>query len=87
MRGALVDRTSFIAALRDGLLEFERVQLLERLSGRYADTAIIVGRTAMTGSFEAPSFSTESRYTHGLCRQRDGRWRPASAQGTRIVEA
>jgi ketosteroid isomerase-like protein len=87
MRGALVDRTSFVAALRDGLLEFERVQLLERLSRRYGDTAIIVGRTEMTGSLEALSFSTQSRYTHVLCRQRDGRWRLASAQGTRIVEA
>jgi hypothetical protein len=34
----VIDRTSFIAAPRDRLLEFERVHLVERLTRRYGDT-------------------------------------------------
>jgi ketosteroid isomerase-like protein len=87
MSGGVVDRTAFVAALRDRLLEFGRVDLIERQTRRYGDTAIIVGRTQMSGSFDAASFTATSRYTHVLLRKRDGRWRLASAQGTRIVDA
>jgi ketosteroid isomerase-like protein len=83
----VIDRTSFIAAPRDRLLEFERVHLVERLTRRYGDTAIIVGRTEMSGSFDAASFAAASRYTHVVLRERNGRWRLASAQRTRIVDA
>ena len=82
--GGVVDRPSFIAALRDGLVGFERVHLIERVTRRYGDTAIIVGRTEMSGSFDGARFAAASRYTHVLLRERDGRWRLASAQGTRI---
>jgi ketosteroid isomerase-like protein len=84
MSGGVIDRPSFIAALRDGLLGFERVHLLERVTRRYGDTAIIVGRTEMSGSFDGATFAAASRYTHVLLRERTGRWRLASAQGTRI---
>ena len=84
MSGGVVDRPSFIAALRDGLVAFERVHLVERVTRRYGDTAIIVGRTDMSGSFDGARFAAASRYTHVLLRERDGRWRLASAQGTRI---
>ena len=84
MSGGVVDRPSFIAALRDGLVGFERVHLVERVTRRYGDTAIIVGRTEMSGSFDGARFAAASRYTHVLLRERDGRWRLASAQGTRI---
>ena len=40
MSGGVVDRPSFIAALRDGLVGFERVHLVERVTRRYGDTAI-----------------------------------------------
>ena len=80
----MVDRPSFIAALRDGLVGFERVHLVERVTRRYGDTAIIVGRTEMSGSFDGAKFAAASRYTHVLLRERDGHWRLASAQGTRI---
>jgi ketosteroid isomerase-like protein len=84
MSGRVVDRASFTAALRDGLVEFEGVHLVERLTRRYGDTAIIVGRTEMSGSFDGATFAAASRYTHVLLREPDGRWRLASAQGTRI---
>jgi ketosteroid isomerase-like protein len=87
MSGAVADRTAFIAALRDRRLEFERMDLVERLTRRHGDTAIIVGRTDMAGTFDAAKFAAASRYTHVLRREDDGRWRLANAQGTRVVDA
>ena len=87
MSGGVADRASFIAALRDRRLAFERVHLVERQTRRHGDTAIIVGRTEMSGSFEAASFAAASRYTHVFLRGRDGRWRLTSAPGTRIIDA
>jgi ketosteroid isomerase-like protein len=85
--GRVVDRAAFIAALRDRLLAFERVDLVERRTRHYGETAVIVGRTEMAGSLDAARFAVASRYTHVLVRERDGRWRLVSGQGTRIVDA
>jgi ketosteroid isomerase-like protein len=85
--GAVIERAAFIAALRDGLLEFQRVHLIERVTREYGDVAIIVGRTDLSGSFDEASFTAASRYTHVLRRDRDGLWRLVSGQGTRIAEA
>ena len=87
MSGSVADRAAFVAALRDGRLSFERVQLVERLTRRYGDTAIIVGRTEMSGSFDATSFAVASRYTHVFVLEHDGRWRLATTQGTSIAGA
>jgi ketosteroid isomerase-like protein len=87
MSGAVTDRAAFIGALRDGLLEFERVKLVERVTRRHGDTAIIVGRTEMAGSSGAATFTAASRYTHVFARTGDGHWRLVTAQGTRIAEA
>jgi ketosteroid isomerase-like protein len=86
MSGSVTDRTAFIAALRDRLLEFERVHLIDRLTRRYGDAAIIIGRTDMAGTFAGAGFAAASRYTHVLFREGGGRWRLATAQGTRIVD-
>jgi ketosteroid isomerase-like protein len=80
MSGGVADRTAFIAALRDRLFEFERVDVVERVTRRYGDTTILVGRTEMSGSLGGAPFSAASRYTHVLVRGGDGRWRLASAQ-------
>jgi ketosteroid isomerase-like protein len=86
--GTVADRASFIAALEDGALEFDRIELVERLTRHYGDTAIIVGRTEMSGAFGGVGFAASSRYTHVFVRDSDdGRWRLASAQGTRIGDA
>lgn len=85
MSGGVADRASFVAAVRDRLVEFERVALVERVTRRYGDTAIIVGRTEMSGTFGGDGFAAASRYTHVLVCGGDGRWRLATAQGTRIA--
>ena len=84
--GAAVDQPTFIAAVRDRVLEFEHAWLVQRATRRYGDTAIIVGRTEMAGSFAGVAFAAASRYTHVLLRDPEGRWRLATAQGTRISD-
>jgi ketosteroid isomerase-like protein len=86
MSGAIAGRAAFIAALRDGSLKFDRITLIERDTRRHGDTAIIVGRTQMAGSFVGASFTAASRYTHVLLRGQEDRWRLVSAQGTRIAD-
>jgi ketosteroid isomerase-like protein len=63
------------------------VDVVERHTRHHGDTAIIVGRTDMAGTFDAATFAAASRYTHVLRREGDGRWRLANAQGTRVVDA
>jgi ketosteroid isomerase-like protein len=86
MSGAVADRAALTAALAEHVLDFERVELLERAARHYGDTAILVGRTQMAGSFAGASFAAASRYTHVFVRGADKRWRLASAQGTQIIE-
>ena len=86
LSGGVADRATLLGAFRDGLLAFERVDVVERVARRYGDTVVIVGRTEMAGSFGGAGFTTASRYTHVIVRTPDGTWRLASAQGTQIAE-
>jgi ketosteroid isomerase-like protein len=86
MSGAVADRAALTTALAEQVLEFERVELIERAGRHYGDTAILVGRTRMAGSFAGAAFTAASRYTHVFVRGVDTRWRLASAQGTQIIE-
>jgi ketosteroid isomerase-like protein len=84
--GAVSDRSGLVAALRDGALAFERLELVERATRVYGDAAIVVGRTSMAGSLAGTAFAVASRYTHVFVRGEAGDWRLASGQGTPIVE-
>jgi ketosteroid isomerase-like protein len=86
MSGAVADRAALTVALAERVLAFERVELIERAARHYSDTAILVGRTQMAGSFAGAAFTAASRYTHVFVRGADTRWRLASAQGTQIIE-
>ena len=85
--GTVVERSAFLDALRGGVLAFERVELVERATRRFGETAIIVGRTELAGSFAGTGFSVSSRYTHVFVRGRDERWRFVNGQGTPIADA
>ena len=87
LSGGVVDRAGIIGALRDGLLVFDRVDVVERAARRYGDTVIVVGRTELAGRFSGSPFTVESRYTHVLVRESASAWRLVTAQGTPIVEA
>ena len=86
MSGAVADRAALLAALDERILEFGHVELIERAARHYGDTAILVGRTQMAGSFAGAAFAAASRYTHVFVRGADTRWRLASAQGTQIID-
>src|SRR5919198_6057899 len=58
-----------------------RLEPLERSERRFGNAAVIIGRTRMSGRFDATPFTTVSRYTHVFVRDAE-RWRLASAQGT-----
>jgi len=51
----------------------------------YQTTAVITGRTEMSGQFGETPFATKSRYTHVYVEQQ-GRWRLVAAQGTKIID-
>jgi ketosteroid isomerase-like protein len=85
MRGAEADKAAFVAVLGDGQVVFDSIEPADRRVRVYAGTAVITGRTSMSGSFAGAPFSAASRYTHVFVDQ-DDRWRLVAAQGTQIVE-
>lgn len=86
MAGSVVGKDPFVAAMRDGVLGFDRIDVEGRAVRAYGDdTAVIVGSTRMSGTFLASPFTVHSRYTHVFVRQ-DSSWRLASAQGTQIAD-
>jgi ketosteroid isomerase-like protein len=87
MSGGVADRGTFVAAVRERIVAFDRLELVERAARRYGDSTVIVGRTEMAGTFAGAPFDASSRYTHVLVRDSDDRWRLATAQGTRILDA
>lgn len=87
MSGNAVDRAAFVAAVAGRVVTFAGIDVGERITRRYADAAIVVGRTSMRGTFADTAFSVESRYTHVFVCAGGDRWLLASAQGTPISTA
>jgi ketosteroid isomerase-like protein len=85
--GPVVDRGSFIAAVGRRLVDFGAIDVRERNTRRWGDTAIVVGRTEMSGSVDAVPFAVASRYTHVFVRKPDRDWRLISAQGTPMMDS
>lgn len=84
--GTVTERPSFLQALREKAVVFERLELVERATRVYGETGIVVGRTAMAGSIAGEPFEVASRYTHVFVAHGDQGWRLANGQGTPIVE-
>jgi ketosteroid isomerase-like protein len=84
--GATVYRHEFIGSVASGLLRFDEIEVAERATRRFGDTAVVIGRTRMAGSIDGTPFEVASRYTHVLTRVHGGVWRLVSAQGTRIAD-
>jgi ketosteroid isomerase-like protein len=85
--GAVADSEAFLGAFRRGLLSFSRVELVDRFTRFYRDTAAIVGRTEMAGTLDGADFAVSSRYTHVFALGDNRRWRLVAAQGSKIVDA
>ena len=83
MSGSETPKAALLDAVRAGLLKFEKIECFETRVRNYDKTAVITGRTRMSGRFGETIFSVSSRYTHVYV-ELQGRWLMASAQGTPI---
>lgn len=84
MTGSEVKKPDLLAVLGSGQLKFEAIQPVESQVRLYGLTAVITGRTQMSGRFGETPFTASSRYTHVFVEDQ-GQWRLVSAQGTQIV--
>jgi len=85
MTGSAVKKPDLLAVLGSGQLKFEAIQPVEAQVRLYGITAVITGRTEMSGRFGEAVFTTSSRYTHVFVKEQS-QWRLVSAQGTQIVK-
>ena len=83
MTGSEVRKPDLLAVLRSGQLKFEAIEPIESQVRHYGFTAVITGRTEMSGRFGETPFKASSRYTHVFVKDQD-QWRLVSAQGTQI---
>lgn len=84
MRGAEITKAGLLAVVGSGQLKFEVIQPAESRVRLYPSTAVITGRTEMSGRFGEAPFAASSRHIHVYVEQQ-GRWRMVSAQGTWIA--
>jgi len=84
LQGGEIPRAALLDAMTQGVVRFERVEVLESRARLYGNVAVITGRTEMAGQGGGQPWSARSRYTHVFVEQQ-GRWRLVAAQGTRIA--
>jgi len=84
MTGSEVKKPDLLAVLGSGQLKFEAIQPVESQVRLYGITAVITGRTQMSGRLGETPFTASSRYTHVFVKEQS-QWRLVSAQGTQIV--
>lgn len=88
MAGSVFGRDELVGGIEQGAIAFESVRLVgEREVRRHGATAVVIGRTEMTGAAGGRPFTTASRYTHVFVEDEgDGRLRMLSAQGTPVAD-
>jgi hypothetical protein len=84
MGGSEVTKSSLLGAIESGQLKFEAVEPAEMRVRIYHTTAVVTGRTQMSGRFGETPFAARSRYTHVYVEEQS-RWRLVAAQGTQIT--
>ena len=86
LSGSELDKSVLVPLVGSGYLAFDEIQRYPT-EGRvrvYGPTAVVTGRTQMSGRYENASWLARSRYTHVYVNDQ-GTWRLASAQGTPIA--
>ena len=83
MSGSEITKSSLLSAINSGQLRFEAIEPIDSRERLYHTTAVITGRTKMSGWFGELPFVFHSRYTHVYVR-RHGQWHMVAAQGTPI---
>lgn len=79
------DKASFVEGLMSPKLKIDPYTVEDYEVRQYGDTALISGRTKMTGSWDGKPFSTHYRYIDIYARQ-DGAWKIVSVQITRLAK-
>jgi len=82
-RGNLETKQSFVAGLMDSKLTIDPYTVEDFEVRLYGDTALLSGRTHMTGKYDGKVFESNYRYIDIYVR-RDGAWRIVSVQITRL---
>lgn len=85
-RGNLETKKSFVAGILDPKLAIDPYTVEEFDVRLYGDTALLSGRTHMTGKYDGKQFESNYRYIDIYVR-RDGRWKIVSVQITKIPPA
>lgn len=85
MRGDVTGRADFLAAVSARQVTFHRIDPADRQVRRYGSTAVVTGRTQMSGAAGDEEFTVASRYTHVFAETGSGDWKLVSAQGTPIA--
>ena len=84
-RGEVEDRASFLRDLMAPELEIDPYSVEDFEVRLYGDTALLSGRTRMSGRYGGARFSTHYRYIDVYVRT-GGTWRVCSVQTTRVVD-
>jgi ketosteroid isomerase-like protein len=84
MNGSEIAKSDLLAALGSDQLKFEAVEHVDSRLRLYGETAVVTGRTRMSGQFGETPFTTKSRYTHVYVKAQS-QWLLVSAQGTQIT--
>jgi ketosteroid isomerase-like protein len=84
MTGSEIPRAVLLDLVGSRQLVFESVERDTPLVRRYPGTAVVTGRTRMSGRYGDAEWAAVSRYTHVYVEQ-GGRWRLVAAQGTPIA--
>ena len=84
MTGSEITKSVLLAVLGSGQLKFDGIEQLESRFRTYGKTAVVTGRTQMSGRFDERPFTASSRYTHVYVKDQS-HWQLISAQGTQIT--
>jgi hypothetical protein len=84
MRGAEITKAALLAVLGSGQIRFQVIEPAAQRVRRYQATAVVTGRTRLSGQFGGAPFAALSPYAHGNIEQH-GRRRLVAAQGMPIA--
>jgi ketosteroid isomerase-like protein len=82
--GTVADKTTFVRDLMDKDLQIDPYGVEDLEIRLYGDTALLSGRTRMTGRYQGKPFTSHYRYIDTYAR-RDGKWQVVSVQITKIA--
>jgi ketosteroid isomerase-like protein len=83
--GQAFDKSTILAAVKDGKLKIEALPAEEVKIRVYGTTAIVTGVSKLKGTFDGSDISETHRFTNVLIKH-DGHWQCVNSQMTRVAE-